>query len=141
MLIRGFAATAWEHLLADIGVANPQRQMVFLVRTLWEEVVMAIWTTRNHLLHNNPNFTTDLTHSQLGDRLLWYIQHKDQLSRQDQFLARYSATNIESMSTEIRREWVRHLDVVRDAWAKEQQQLANGQTVQIQYFGRIKTAI
>jgi hypothetical protein len=141
MLIRGFAATAWEHLLADMGVANPRRQMVLLIRTLWEEVVMKMWTTRNHILHNNPNFTTELTHSQLGDRLLWYLQHKDQLSRQDQFLARYSATNIESMTTEIQREWVRHLDVARDAWTKEQQQLARGQTVLTQYFQRINRAI
>jgi len=141
MLLRGFTATAWERLLADMGVANPQWQMVLLVRTLWEEVVMTTWTARNHLLHNNPNFTTNLMHSQLGDRLLWYIQHKDQLSRQDQFLARCSATNIESMSTEIRREWVWHLDVARGAWVKEQQQLAMGQTVLTQYLQRINRAI
>lgn len=141
MLVQGFIATAWVRLLMDMGVAHPQRQMALLVRTLWDEVVMSIWKTRNHLLHNNPNFTTNLTHTQLGDRLLWYLQHKDQLSREDQFLGQYSATSIELMSTEIRQEWVQHLDIAPDTWAKEQQQIAKGQTVLTQYFQRISRAM
>ena len=133
-LLRGFIATAWARTLTDMGVANTQRCMVTLTRALWDEVVMPIWTTRNHNLHNNPNFTTDLTNAQLGERLLWYIQHKDQLSRQDQFLARYSAADIDSMSMTIQNEWVRHLDTARNAWAKEQQIIKTGQTLLTRYF-------
>jgi hypothetical protein len=55
-------------------------------------------------------------------------------------LACFSATSIETMSMEIRQEWVRHLDTAWDAWTKEQQLMA-GQTVLTQYFQQITRAI
>jgi hypothetical protein len=45
MLLWGFIATAWEQLLMDMGVSHPQHWLVFLVRTIWDEVVMPMWKT------------------------------------------------------------------------------------------------
>ncbi len=137
MLLRGFIATAWLRQLTDMGTPHPQRKMVYLIRTVWDELIQPLWTARNNILHRNPNFTTDLTHTQLGDRLLWYLRHKDQLARQDRFLARYSASCIDTMSTIIRREWIRHLDIARNAWTREQKVIDTGQTVLTQFFTRI----
>ncbi len=85
------------------------------------------------------NFTSELTHTQLGDRMLWYLQHKDQLARQDRFLARYSSSCIDKMSTTIRREWIRHLDIAHDAWTREQKTIDTGQTLLTQFFTRTRT--
>ena len=137
MLLRGFIASAWLQQLTDMGTPHPQRKMVFLVHTIWDELIQPLWTARNNILHNNPNFMTDLTHTQLGDRLLWYLRHKDQLARQDRFLARYSASCIDAMTTTIRREWIRHLDIARNAWTREQKLIDTGQTVLTQFFSRI----
>jgi hypothetical protein len=73
MLTRGFVATAWIRILTDMGTPHSQRMMVFIVRTIWDEFIQPLWSVRNNILHNNPNFTTELTHTQLGDRLLWYL--------------------------------------------------------------------
>lgn len=139
MLLRGIIALEWIRILTDMGMPHPQRMMVFIVRTIWDDVVQPLWSTRNNILHNNPNFTSELTHTQLGDRMLWYLQHKDQLARQDRFLARYSSSCIDKMSTTIRREWIRHLDIARDAWTREQKTIDTGQTLLTQFFTRTRT--
>ena len=137
MLGRGFISVEWTRILTDMGTHHPQRKMVFLLRNIWDELFGVLWKTRNTLLHNNPNFTTELTHTQLGDRLQWYLEHRDHLARQDQFLARYSASSIDNMSTEVRRAWIQHLDAARDAWAKEQHILESGQTLITQFFSQL----
>jgi hypothetical protein len=89
---------------------------------------------KKRILHRNANYVSENTQAQLGDRLIWYTQHKDKLSRRDQFLARHTLSQIETMTTSQRREWVRHLDVARAAWAKKKTTLAAGQTLITQYF-------
>lgn len=79
-------------------------------------------------------YVTESIHTELGDRLIWYTQHKDELSRRDQFLASHTLAQIEAMTTSQRREWVRHLDVARAAWTKERTTIAAGQGLITQYF-------
>ncbi len=137
LLLRGFVATEWIRILADMGTPHPQHMMTLIVRTIWDDVIQPLWLVRNNILHNNPNFTSELTHTQLGERLLWYLQHKEHLAQQDRFIAQYSTSCIDKMSTAIRREWVRHLDIARDAWTREQSIIDTGQTVLTQFFNRI----
>ena len=80
---------------------------------------------------------SELTHSQLGDRMLWYLQHKDELAQQDQFIARFTALDVDRMTTRVRTEWIRHLDTARDAWTKERAIRANGQRLMTDYFSRL----
>ena len=84
MLLCGFLSHEWVHLLVKLGVDTAERKVALLVRQLWESMVMAIWKIRNRILHDNTNFTAELAHIQLGDRLLWYLQHQDALSHNDQ---------------------------------------------------------
>ena len=136
MMLRGFWSKKWITLLKDCGAPHADRLAAQLLRTLWSHIITPLWHARNNILHDNPNFHTALTNSELGDRLLWYLAHKDSLSRRDQFLARYTAADVERMTPNIRREWTRHLDTARDAWTLEQTTIASGQRLITHYFAR-----
>jgi hypothetical protein len=134
MFIRGYLSSDWLRLLRSYDNVNPEQKLAWLVRIIWDQLVETLWKTRNDILHRNANYVSENTHAQLGDRLIWYTEHKDELSRRDQFLARHTLSQIEAMTTSQRREWVRHLDVARAAWAKEKAILLKGQTLITQYF-------
>ena len=133
MFVRGYISVEWLNLLRTM-TDRPERKMARLIRILWDTLVDPLWTTRNDILHRHSNYVTENTHAQLGDRLVWYTQHKDELDRRDQFLARHTLSQIEIMSTSQRREWVRHLNIARAAWTKERQTLTKGQRLITQYF-------
>lgn len=77
---------------------EPERHMVSLIWSLWDDLITPLWITRNDILHHNTNFVSDTTYAQLGgDRLLWYIQHKSSLAQQDQYLTQFSAAQVDAM--------------------------------------------
>ena len=137
--IRGFISTEWSRFATHLGNTEPDRCMALLIRSLWDDLITPLWRTRNDILHHNTNFVSDTTYAQLGDRLLWYIQNKLALARQDQYLAQFSTSQIDAMGIHQRREWVKHLDIARDAWTKEQAILATGQRLITDYFKRTDT--
>lgn len=137
MLLRGFIAQEWIRLLVELGVDKAERKAALLVCQLWESLVTSIWKIRNRILHDNTNFTAELTHTQLGDRLLWYLQHQDVLSREDRQLARYTREEVEAMDYRTMKAWIRHLDVARDAWTRERAILETGQRLITQFFQRV----
>lgn len=139
MFVRGFISVAWTRLGHSMDVANINQKISKLIRLLWEELVGHLWTTRNNILHGSTNYVTESTHVQLGDRLLWYLQHKDELSRRDQDLIRFTPAQVDAMSILQRQEWVRHLDITRAAWTKERAILATGHRLITQYFPRTST--
>ncbi len=134
MFIRGFLSTDWLRLLRSYDNTSPEQKLARLIRIIWDQLIEPLWNTRNDILHRNANYVSESMHAQLGDRLIWYTEHKDELSRRDQFLARHTLSQIEAMTTSQRREWVRHLDVARAAWAKEKTILSKGQTLITQHF-------
>ena len=138
MFIRGFLTIHWMEALQHLRIQHPIRLMTKLTRFLWDDVITPLWTTRNNILHNQENFISEQTHSQLGDRMLWYLQHKDDLAVQDQFLARFSAREVDRMTTRTRMEWIRHLDTARDAWTREKATRATGQRLLTDYFSLAK---
>ena len=77
---------------------------------------------------------SELTHSQLGDRMLWYLQHKDALAQRDHFLARFLGLEVERKTTPVWAEWIRNLDTARNKWTKEQATRDTGQTLLMDYF-------
>ena len=137
LVLRGFLSHEWVHLLVELGVDTAERKVALLVRQLWESMVMAIWKIRNRILHDNTNFTAELAHIQLGDRLLWYLQHQDALSHNDQRLIRYTREEVEAMDYRTKKAWIWHLDVARDAWTWERAILATGQRLITQFFQRV----
>lgn len=86
MFARGYISSEWAQLGQSMDIANIGQKLSKLVSLLWEEVVGHLWATRNNILHRSANYVTELTSVQLGDQLLWYLQHKDELSRRDQDL-------------------------------------------------------
>ena len=134
MFLRGYFSTLWT---GAIGDSKPQHKLAWLLKTWWGEVVLSIWNTRNNILHRNTNYVTEQIHTQLGDRMLWYIQHKEALTQRDQFLARYSVEQVATMTTATRNAWITHLDTARDAWTREQTTLDTGQTLITQFFPRL----
>ena len=136
MFLRGFLSVHWMEALQHLRIKHPLRLLTKLVRFLWDDVILPLWTTRNNILHNQENFISEHTHSQLGDRVLWYLQHKEDLATQDQFLARFTALDVEQMTTRTRMEWICHLDTARNAWTKERATRATGQRLLTDYFPR-----
>lgn len=134
MFLRGFLSTGWLRLLRSYESQDTELRMAKLIRIIWDKVIKPLWATRNDILHRSANYVTESIHTELGDRLIWYTQHKDELSRRDQFLASHTLAQIEAMTTSQRREWVRHLDVARAAWTKERTTIAAGQGLITQYF-------
>ena len=116
MFARGYISSEWAQLGQSMDKANIGQKLSKLVSLLWEEVVGHLWATRNNILHRSANYVTELTSVQLGDRLLWYLQHKDELSRRDQDLIRFTLAQIDAMTVLLRQEWVRHLDTTPTAW-------------------------
>lgn len=136
MFIRGYLSTSWMEALQRLRIPHPIRMMTKLIRFLWDDVINPLWVTRNNILHKQENSISGLTHTQLGDRMLWYLQHKDELSQHDQFLARFTTLEVEKMTTRIRMEWIRHLDTARNAWIKERAIRSTGQRLMMDYFKR-----
>lgn len=139
MFVRGYLSIEWLKLLRSMTGEHAERKFTRLIRILWDFLITPLWYTRNDILHRHSNYVTENTHSQLGDRLTWYTRHREELDRRDQFLARHTMAQIEAMTTSQRREWVRHLDAARTAWAKERTTLARGQRLITQYFQRRDT--
>lgn len=134
MFVRGFLSSEWLRLLRPMTNKPADRLLVRVIRIIWDRFINPLWTTRNNILHRHDNYVSETLHAELGDRLQWYTQNKTELSRQDQHLADFTSAQIETMSTRQRREWVRHLDIARDAWAKERAILATGQTLITRFF-------
>ena len=134
MFLRGFFSVDWKHLLRSFDSRHPERKLARLLRILWDHLIDPLWTTRNDILHRHTNYISEGLHAELGDRLAWYTRHKDELSRRDQSLANHTPSQIEAMTTSQRREWIRHLDVARSAWAKERTIIEKGQRLITQYF-------
>ena len=134
MFVRGFLSSEWLRLLRPMTNKPADRLLVRVIRIIWDRFIDPLWTTRNNILHRHDNYVSETLHAELGDRLQWYTQNKTELSRQDQHLADFTSAQIEAMSMRQRREWVRHLDIAKDAWAKERAILATGQTLITRFF-------
>jgi ribonuclease HI len=136
MFVRGYLSIEWLKLLRSLIGQHAERKLARLIRILWDYLIAPLWATRNDILHRHSNYVSENTHAQLGDRLIWYTRHREELDIRDQFLARHTLAQIEAMTTSQRREWVRHLDTARTAWAKERNTIASGQRLITQYFQR-----
>ena len=102
-----------------MDIPSIEQKLPKLVILLWDELVGQLWLKRNDILHRSANYVTEQTQLQLGDRLLWYLQHKEELSRRDQDLIRFTPAQIDAMTITQRQEWVRHLDIAREEWTNE----------------------
>lgn len=135
MLVRGFVVKQWETAMDTLGVSKPDRTMDSMLRLLWEDVLTPLWHTRNEILHRNNNKFKEVEGTRLAERIQWYIEHKEEvLSVHDHHLARHDIATIHRMSCETRRQWVRHLDIAREAYENELKQKEANQRVITRYL-------
>ena len=134
-LPRGFLATGWYDAIAATGVSYPERKMDALQRPLWNTILEPIWHQCNDLLRSKQSKYPDVESERLAERIQWYVEHKhDVLSIHDHHLARFDVPTIHRMSRDQRREWIRHLDAARAAYANELNQRASKQNVITHYL-------
>jgi hypothetical protein len=102
MFVRGYISREWVSLGQSMAIQSIKQKLPKLVTLLypivWDEVVGQLWSKRNDILHRSTNYVMELTQTQMGDRLLWYLQHKDELSRRDQDLIRFTPAQINAMT-------------------------------------------
>jgi hypothetical protein len=134
MFLRGFSVTDWLNALRDLGEEHPARIMVWTLRFLWFDCTDTLWRERNAILHHSQNHFTRLDSIRLDDKLSWFLTHKTQLARRDQYLLRYTQQDIQNMPTKTKRELLRLLGMAHNIHQKELLLRANGQSVLTDYF-------
>lgn len=101
MFVRGYISREWVSLGQSMAIQSIKQKLPKLVTLIypivWDEVVGQLWSMRNDMLHRSTNYVMELTQTQMGDRLLWYLQHKDELSWRDQDLIRFNPAQINAM--------------------------------------------
>jgi hypothetical protein len=137
MLMRGFLAKAWHTHLKFLKVPNPERRMDSLLQIIWNDVFYPLWEQRNQILHDEKSKYNLAENRLLTQKILWYVQHKHLiLAGQDQFLANHDLTRLHKLKRKTKRQWIKHLDRVREAYDKERRQIASRQNVITQYLTR-----
>ena len=120
LLVRGLLSHEWCHLLSHLGYDRPDNALTNIIWFLWHDFVRPLWDTRNHLLHRSQNNTIAAIESRLDDRLIWFLDNKNEvLARADFFLARYTRDDILAMPISTKRETIRHLEAAKLAWETE----------------------
>ena len=82
-----------------------------------------LWKNRNDLLHQTVNLYTQKDDIKLSSIISEYCKNRHTLlSHEDTHLAdNIDITNLDSMPTEQKREWVRHFDTAKELYNKEKQ--------------------
>ena len=106
-----------------------------LLRLVWFDVAAPLWRTRNDIMHKNDNKHREQENATPTEKITWYVTHRHELlSHQDEFLAAVDVSTLHRLRRDTKREWVRHLDTVREAFAVECRQRASGQNVITRYL-------
>ena len=120
----------WQDAIKATGAKNPEQKMDALQRLMWDDVVSPLWSVRNDIMHRKENKHQEQEDRSLTEKISWYVQHRhDILSVHDQQLAEVDLSTLHRMTRQTKRAWARHLEVARNAFAKEAEQLSRGQSV------------
>ena len=124
---RGFLAVGWQDAIKATGAKNPEQKMDALQRLMWDDVVSPLWSVRNDIMHRKENKHQEQEDRSLTEKISWYVKHRhDILSVHDQQLAEVDLSTLHRMTRQTKRAWARHLEVARNAFTKEAEQLARG---------------
>ena len=121
MMARGYLSKHW--LCTIHPSRNPPRVMTRLQRLIWMDFFEPLWKNRNDLLHQTANPYTQEDDTKLSSIITEYCKNRHTLlSHEDTHLAdNIDITNLDSMPTEQKREWVRHFDTAKELYNKEKQ--------------------
>ena len=137
MILRGFMAKGWAVALLRQNTMLPHQTLAKLLRLVWDEIVAAVWTARNDILHHHANHSSTLEFTALGDRLEWFLANRnDAISFHDRFLVHYDQSDVEGMSFDTRKALVSHLEVAHCAYRLEMTQMPSQRNRITHYFSR-----
>ena len=137
MFLRGFLVKGWTTALRDLGAEHPPRIMTWLLRFLWFECTELLWHERNNILHRTHNNYDHLASAQMDNRLCWFLDHRHLLSHGDQYLLKYSESDIDGMPAGTKRELLRLLEKAFQLYRREQLTRESGQPPITDYFSPI----
>jgi hypothetical protein len=124
MMLRGFMAKGWAVALLRQNTMLPHQTLAKLLRLIWDEIVAAVWTARNDILHHQANHSSTLEFTAMGARLDWFLANRlDAISFHDRFLVNYDQSDVEGMSFDTRKALVSHLEVAHCAYHLEMTQM------------------
>ena len=134
MFLRGFPVTDWTTALHALGEEHPARIMAWTLRFMWFDCTDSLWRERNAILHHSQNQFTRLDSLRLDDKLNWFLTHRTQLARRDQYLLRFTQTDITNLPTKTKRELLRLLGLAHKIHQQELLLRENGQSVLTDFF-------
>ena len=134
MFLRGFPVTDWTTALHALGEEHPTRVMAWTLRFMWFDCTDSLWRERNAILHHSQNQFTRLDSLRLDDKLNWFLTHRTQLARRDQYLLRFTQTDITNLPTKTKRELLRLLGLAHKIHQQELLLRENGQSVLTDFF-------
>ena len=137
MFLRGFLVKGWTTALRDLGAEHPPRIVTWLLRFLWFECTELLWHERNNILHRTHNNYDHLASAQMDNRLCWFLDHRHLLSHGDQYLLKYSESDIDGMPAGTKRELLRLLEKAFQLYRREQLTRESGQPPITDYFSPI----
>ena len=86
-------------------------------------------------MHWNKNKHREAEDATLTEKIEWYISHRHEiLSYRDEFLADVDVSTLHRMRRDTKREWLRHLEIARQAHAVESRLRASGQNAITRYL-------
>ena len=95
--------------------------MIALQWHIWMALITPIWESRNNILHNMKNRVTIASDQHLvSEGLEWYSSNRHKvLNVHDHRLAEFNIQDMRSWTHRIKREWLCHLDIAKDAHTRE----------------------
>ena len=134
MFLRGFPVTGWMTALCALGEEHPTRIMAWTLCFVLFDCTDSLWRERNAILHHSQNQFTRLDSLRLDDKLNWFLLHRTQLARRDQYLLRFTQPDITNMPVKTKRELLRLLGMAHEIHQEELLLHENGQSVLTDFF-------
>ena len=97
--------------------------------------MVPLWKARCKIQHDKDNQIEAAYYVGLGDNIKWYVASKHNiLSAYDSRLANLDITTIHRMSRNQQQQWVKQLDITREAYALELRQRGHNQNLITRYM-------
>ena len=98
---------------------------------------MPMWKMRCEVQHGKNSGARAQVMEKLGERMNWYMAHKHELlTYHDRRLAKHSMGEIHQLNRRQRAQWIKYLDIARDAHTKEKRAKGRGQPLITKYLVR-----
>ena len=125
---RGYLVREWQEALRATHTGDATQQFDQFQQLVWFEISQPQWYARNEVAHGPDNNTARIESARLAAKLGWYHRHRHELlPAEQQVLAERNLHDIRQMRPTTRRAWLRHLEIVTEAWEQRRYHRATNQ--------------